>query len=140
MGWVISILVLFAIIIIAAIVSEKNEIAAIVSEKNEQEKIALMTPDQKQKYLEKKQSLLAEATQRNQEILYGSINAAMMCPHCQTNGKIRTKHITQKKGISGGKAVATVLTGGLSLIAVGLSRKEGATQAHCDNCNNTWLF
>lgn len=130
MDWVISIAVLFAIIIIAAIVSEKNE----------QEKIALMTPDEKQKYLEEKQCRLAEANQRNQEIQYGSINAAMMCPHCQTNGKIRTKHITQKKGISGGKAVATVLTGGLSLIAVGLSRKEGATQAHCDNCNNTWLF
>jgi hypothetical protein len=126
MGWVITIAVLFAIIIIVAI--------------NGQEKIALMTPDEKQKYLEEKKCRLAEANQRNQEIQYGSINAAMMCPHCQTDGKIRTKHIMQKKGVSGGKATAAVLTGGLSLLAVGLSRKEGTTQAHCDNCNNTWLF
>jgi hypothetical protein len=71
---------------------------------------------------------------------FGPINAAMVCPHCQTKGQIRTKGITQKKGVSGGKATAAVLTGGVSLLAVGLSRKEASTQAHCDSCNNTWLF
>jgi hypothetical protein len=71
---------------------------------------------------------------------YGITNTAMTCPHCDAVGKIRTKNVKQKKGVSGGKATAAVLTGGLSLLAVGLSRKEGATQAHCDNCNNTWFF
>ncbi|WP_411727809.1 hypothetical protein [Methyloglobulus sp.] len=103
-----------------------------------------MSPEEQQKYLEEKQLRLAEANQRirerNHEIEYGSINTAMVCPHCQSIGKIRTKEVKQKKGVSGGKATAAVLTAGLSLLAVGLSRKEGSTQAHCDNCNNTWFF
>ena len=121
MGW-------FILITIIAII-----IGGVISAKNEQEKIALMAPDEKQKYLEEMQLRLAEAN-------YGLINTAMTCPHCQTIRKIRTKNIKQKKGVSGGKATAAVFTGGLSLLAVGLSRKEGATQAHCDNCNNTWFF
>ena len=70
----------------------------------------------------------------------GHGRGAMICPHCHAQGHIRTKHIKQKKGISGGKATAAVLTGGLSLLAVGLSRKEKATQAHCGNCGNSWVF
>lgn len=70
----------------------------------------------------------------------GPINPSMVCPHCQTKGRIRTKKITKKTGVSGGKAAAAVVTGGLSVLAVGLSRKEDSTQAHCDNCNNTWFF
>jgi hypothetical protein len=125
MGWVI-------LIIICAIV-----LAAIISEKKEQEKIALMSPEEQQKYLEEKQARSAEA---KQYIEHGQINTAMVCPHCQSIGKIRTKEVNQKKGVSGGKATAAVLTGGLSLLAVGLSRKEGTTQAHCDKCSNTWFF
>ena len=96
-------------------------------------KVYFMPPDKQAKYLSEKQEEIAKTN-------YGSLNEAMMCPHCQTNGKIRTKHVVQKKGVSGGKAVAGILTGGISLLAVGLSRKEGVTQAHCDNCNNTWVF
>jgi DNA-directed RNA polymerase subunit M/transcription elongation factor TFIIS len=72
--------------------------------------------------------------------LHGLINPAMTCPHCHQKGQVRTQSITQEKGVSGGKATAALLTGGLSLLAVGLSRKEGATQARCMNCNNTWTF
>jgi hypothetical protein len=46
----------------------------------------------------------------------------------------------RKKGISGGKVMGGLLTGGISLLATGLSRKEQATQAHCDNCKSTWDF
>lgn len=77
---------------------------------------------------------------KKHQIQYGLLNKSMVCPHCQQQGSIRTKVIEQKKGVSGGKATAAVLTGGLSLLAIGLSRKEGATQAHCDNCKNTWFF
>ena len=59
---------------------------------------------------------------------------------CQTSGQVRTKDIKQKKGISGGKATAALLTGGVSMLATGLSRKEGCTQAHCVNCDSTWVF
>ena len=43
-----------------------------------------------------------------------------------------------KKGISGGKATGAVLTGGLSLLATGLSRKEMVREAYCYNCKMTW--
>jgi hypothetical protein len=64
----------------------------------------------------------------------------MKCPHCETVGQITTKKVNLKKGVSGGKAVAGLLTGGLSLLAVGLSREEKQTQAHCRKCGNTWHF
>ncbi|MDP2181898.1 MAG: zinc ribbon domain-containing protein [Actinomycetota bacterium] len=67
-------------------------------------------------------------------------SAAMVCPHCQSKGTVSTKQVKQKKGISGGKATAAVVTGGLSILATGLSRKEDVTEAHCRNCGNTWRF
>ena len=70
----------------------------------------------------------------------GAKNTAMICPHCQTKGSIRTKPTKLKKGISGGKATAAILTGGVSMLATGLSRKVSGTQAHCENCNATWIF
>lgn len=74
------------------------------------------------------------------EMQFGPFNHQMICPHCNTTGQIRTKPIEQKKGVSGGKATAAILTGGVSLLATGLSRKEKNTQAHCMNCSNTWFF
>jgi hypothetical protein len=76
----------------------------------------------------------------NPSLHYGRINAKLMCPHCQNKGKVRTRLIKLKKGISGGKATAALLTGGWSMLATGLSRKERCTQAHCDNCRSTWTF
>ena len=70
----------------------------------------------------------------------GIINPSMACPHCQVVGKVRTIPVVRKKGLSGGKATAAVITGGFSVLAVGLSRKENVTQAHCDNCRNTWII
>lgn len=70
----------------------------------------------------------------------GPINPALACPHCQTKGSVHTKMVKQKKGISGGKATAALFTGGLSMLATGLSRKEQGTQAHCDACHSTWIF
>lgn|SRR5574337_86812 len=70
----------------------------------------------------------------------GTLNAQMVCPHCQQKGKILTKRVTKKAGISGGKATGAVLTGGVSLLATGLSRMEELTEAYCDNCSSTWHF
>ena len=72
--------------------------------------------------------------------VFGPVNPQMICPHCSTTGDVRTKSVTQKKGISGGKATAALMTAGVSLLATGLSRKETNTQAHCTNCKNTWFF
>jgi hypothetical protein len=70
----------------------------------------------------------------------GPLNPALICPHCQTKGNVRTKFIMKKVGISGGKATAAVLTGGVSMLAMGLSRKEAMTQARCANCGSQWAF
>ena len=82
----------------------------------------------------------AEISRQNLITLWGNLNDAYICPHCQTKGFVHTKPVTRKKGISGAKATGAVLTGGLSILATGLSRKEGSTQAHCTNCNSTWDF
>lgn len=71
---------------------------------------------------------------------HGAINAAMVCPHCQQRGTVRTQQVSNKKGVSGGKAAAALLTGGVSMLATGLSRHESATRAHCDACDNAWEF
>jgi hypothetical protein len=71
---------------------------------------------------------------------WGDLREAMICPHCQARASVRAKIVTRKKGISGGKATGALLTGGVSLLATGLSRKEDETQAHCMNCGSTWYF
>lgn len=92
-----------------------------------------MRPDERQKFIEDQQlSLLTKQ--------YGQLNPAMICPHCQEKGKIRQKAVTQKKGISGGKAAAAVFTSGVSMLATGLSRKEKLTDAYCGNCKSRWNF
>jgi hypothetical protein len=75
-----------------------------------------------------------------EEAVYGPVNPAIVCPQCQTRGRVRTTPVKRKIGISGGKATAALLTAGASILATGLSRKEHATQAHCDNCQSTWDF
>jgi hypothetical protein len=72
------------------------------------------------------------------ELRYGSINPNMICPHCLTKASVRTNIGTKKVGISGGKAAAGLLTGGVSVLATGLSRKERVTKAHCDVCKVDW--
>lgn len=64
----------------------------------------------------------------------------IVCPHCQTRGRVTTKVIKVKRGISGGKATGAVLTGGFSLLGTGLSRKERATEARCGNCQVSWTI
>jgi len=82
----------------------------------------------------------AEAQRRVDDDKWGEVNPALVCPHCQTKGKVRALLTKRKKGISGAKATGAVLTLGWSILATGLSRKEYATQAHCDSCNSTWDF
>jgi transcription elongation factor Elf1 len=87
-----------------------------------------------------KEAELAKIRTEQELTKWGTLNTQMICPHCQTKGFIRTTLVSLKKGVSGGKATAALLTGGLTMLATGLSRKEKATQAHCENCNNTWIF
>ena len=73
-------------------------------------------------------------------IEHGQLNPQIICLQCQKSGFVHTKFIDKKVGISGAKATGAILTGGLSLLATGLSRKDDFTKAYCSNCNSTWLF
>ena len=91
------------------------------------------TPAQRKQVMEMRKQASLAAT-------YGAKNVALVCPHCTEKGNVRTKPITAKKGVSGAKATGAILTGGVSLLATGLSRKENQTQMHCDNCNSNWAI
>ena len=67
-------------------------------------------------------------------------SSAIVCPHCNSKGTVTTKMVKMKKGISGAKATGTILTGGLSILATGLSRKEKVTEAHYTTCGATWHY
>jgi Flp pilus assembly protein TadB len=67
-------------------------------------------------------------------------DAQKICPHCQSKGTVTTRYVQVKKGVSGGKLTAAFLTLGLSLFAVGLSRRETPTEARCSKCGSVWHF
>jgi transcription elongation factor Elf1 len=66
------------------------------------------------------------------------LDAQLVCPHCGEKGHVRSAVVTRKKGISGGKATGAVVTGGVSMLATGLSRKEPAQHLTCGNCGLSW--
>jgi hypothetical protein len=116
----------------------------IISSITTSKKINAMSPEDKERFVADKKRKKEENEKKLADFSatykYGELNSQMVCPHCQTKGMIRIKSVSNKKGISGGKATAALLTGGLSILGTGLSRKEKGTQAHCENCNNTWAF
>lgn len=71
---------------------------------------------------------------------HGSLSEKMVCAHCNTSGMVHTKKTEKAMGVSGGKATGALLTVGLSLLLVGLSRKEKFTRAFCANCGAEWTF
>lgn len=64
--------------------------------------------------------------------------ARIVCPYCQTQGSVSVQNVRRKVGISGGKATGAVFTGGLSVLATGLSRKESGQRLACRNCGVQW--
>jgi hypothetical protein len=104
-----------------------------LSSHNHKKRLAQMSPRELSEFNQMQAETLAT-------FLHGTINPVMFCPHCQTKGSIRSKMVSQKKGVSGGKATAALLTGGVSMLLTGLSRKESGTQALCGNCNSSWVF
>lgn len=70
----------------------------------------------------------------------GPIYPQVICPHCQTKGGVRMKSEKVKSGVSGGKATGALLTGGVSLLATGLSRKTSVKKAFCQNCRTSWTI
>ena len=119
-------------------------VVAMVHSHLEEKKLASMGEGERTRYLAEKeaQKTAQEAARKDAlaSLNLGTVNPMIICPQCQNKGAVRTKSVQHKSGISGGKATAALLTGGVSMLATGLSRKEAVTQAHCDNCNSTWHF
>lgn len=69
---------------------------------------------------------------------HGPVEEALICPHCAEKGKVHVKPTRIKAGLSGGKAIAGLMTGGASLLLTGLSRKEWVREAWCRNCKTKW--
>jgi hypothetical protein len=136
MGWLILFIFIGIIFIVA---HHKNK-----QQKAEQVYITSLAPFQRDAYLTRKTEEKAALARRKQDSSdawhYGTLNSQMICQHCGFRGRVRTQRIRRKQGISGGKATAALLTGGVSLLATGLSRKVANTQAHCGNCRNVWHF
>lgn len=65
-------------------------------------------------------------------------SAAIICPHCQVQGRVERTEVKVKRGVSGGKLTGAVLTGGISMLGTGLSRKDKVSEMHCRNCNTVW--
>lgn len=65
-------------------------------------------------------------------------NPHLVCPHCDTKGVVKVRQMTRKKGVSGGKATGAVLTGGVSMLGTGLSRKQRVREMTCTNCHMVW--
>jgi hypothetical protein len=107
---------------------------------SEKSKLAAMDPLERRQYMLLKQVASEGKALRREQWAYGPINQSLICPHCQTKGKVRAKQIEVKVGVSGGKATAAVLTGGISLLAAGLSRKQRVTAARCGECGSSWQF
>jgi hypothetical protein len=65
-------------------------------------------------------------------------NEQIVCPHCHTQGSVSVTSTQRKKGLSGGKAAGGLMTGGASILATGLSRKQWVKHLRCENCKMEW--
>lgn len=78
--------------------------------------------------------------QDSDEVKFGPLNTALLCPHCQARGHVRAKQVEEVAGISGPKAVGAIATGGLSALVTGVSRRRPVTKARCGRCTSTWTI
>jgi hypothetical protein len=99
-----------------------------------------MSPEEREFYKEEIEANRRKTEEENRLKELGQCNPEIICPQCQTKGNVYTKQVKAKKGISGAKATGALLTGGVSILATGLSRKENLTEAYCNKCKTTWHF
>jgi hypothetical protein len=71
----------------------------------------------------------------------GPINDKLTCPRCGQAGGVRQRDVRVKAAVSGGRATAARLIGGLSLALPGMgrSRKRQTAARACDKCGSKWL-
>jgi hypothetical protein len=84
--------------------------------------------------------LMAIATRARVREEMKVVNPEIICPHCHVKGQVNTRTVKKNDGVSGGKVVGGLLTGGVSLLGTGLSQKKHVTRAYCHNCKQSWDF
>ena len=81
------------------------------------------------------QQVIKKASEMNAEdrsnYLFGPINDMLICPHCQTKGRVHVKQMS--------KIVTSIgKVGGVLKTDTTSSTTTIATQHHCDQCTSTW--
>lgn len=66
------------------------------------------------------------------------LNTKIVCPYCRVAGNVYSAKVQANKGISGEKAIAAWVTGGISLATIGISNIEVVNGFLCKNCNTDW--
>jgi hypothetical protein len=101
------------------------------SDNAEKESLKKLSPEELSNYKETKAAITkvqSEAVARYSAISqYGIEKPSLICPHCQTKGKVRSKaseEITSTKVIP--------------IIGNNIKARKNVTQMHCDNCETTW--
>ena len=126
----------FSWLVISAFLFVACMVAADYAEKYfEKRKLAPMEPAERERYLENKakdeERKSKELNERLHAHQYGTINRALLCPHCQSKGFVRmtqTVRVTKNRVNSvAGKA-----------IGLGTNSESQVTQLHCDKCSMTW--
>ena len=75
------------------------------------------------------------------DLTSGTLNAALVCPHCKIKGQIHIKIVKLKRGDPMVKVTLALVTLGLSSLLHALAvPKDRKTRAHCDNCHMTWYM
>lgn len=115
-------------------------ILGVVSAKQERRAQEGMSLSQLEAHLRKREQGAQRVREQSLRWAHGPLNQMILCPHCGEKGHTHTKPVRAKKGISGAKATGAILTGGVSLLATGLSRKENRTKAFCESCSSAWMF
>lgn len=66
------------------------------------------------------------------------INSDVWCPNCKQKGSVRSRFVSRKVGISGPKVFLALITFGISLLLLGVSRNETRQKFKCENCLSEW--
>ena len=62
------------------------------------------------------------------------VNPEIVCPMCGEKGGVRAHRRKAKKGFSTGKIMGGLFTGGISLLATGIAKKDWIYKCYCEKC------
>jgi hypothetical protein len=68
------------------------------------------------------------------------LNSKLTCPYCKVQGLVGTRQVKVKRSSSGARSTGSFVTGGLSVLTTGLSKRVVVTEAACGKCNSTWYI